>query len=151
MSTNVSVSYLDGALFIDSGIARALLHSLGERGLLAECNFLDYGLAEGEGTVEIKNPAWHGEGSGRQLDTLLTKILPRTSGTADLLVTWEEGDWFTGIRVEAGVVTKHEIEMALDAPVEIVSSNLEESDLEEEQAEEDEGEDDDTDDEEEEG
>ena len=56
---------------------------------------------------------WSGEGSGRGLDDLIEDVLPRFTGSADLLLTWEGGDSHSGIRVVDGVVTKHVVEMAL--------------------------------------
>ena len=59
------------------------------------------------------NPAWRGTWSGNSYDTLLKKVLPETQGSADIVYTWEGGDYFSGIRVVNGVVTKHEVVRAL--------------------------------------
>ena len=34
-------------------------------------------------------------------------------GSADIVYTWERGEYFTGVRVVDGVVTRHEVVMAL--------------------------------------
>lgn len=49
------------------------------------------------------------DGSGWAFDALLANILPRFTGRADLVVCWEGGDSFTGLRVVDGKVTKHEV------------------------------------------
>lgn len=56
---------------------------------------------------------WSGEGSGRGIDNLIEEVLPRFTGNADLLLTWEGGDSHSGIRIVDGVVTKHVVEMTL--------------------------------------
>lgn len=52
---------------------------------------------------------WQGEGSGYTFDTFLEKVLPRFRGFAELVVCWEGGDSYTGIRVKDGVVTQHKV------------------------------------------
>ncbi len=61
---------------------------------------------------EVK-PTWRSTWSGNSYDTLLKKVLPETQGSADIVYTWEGGDFFTGVRVVNGVVTQHEVCMAL--------------------------------------
>lgn len=69
---------------------------------------------EGDEMV-ITDPWWYGEGSGWSFDTLKETILPATTGKADLLFVWE-GAEFSGLRVENGVVTEHDVELSLGAP-----------------------------------
>ena len=64
----------------------------------------------------ISSPYWYGEGSGTLWDTLITKVLPKTRGTADLIYCWEGGDSYTGIRVQDGKVTEHEVVQSLGNP-----------------------------------
>ncbi len=47
------------------------------------------------------------------LQEQLYEALSHTTGSADLLLTWEGGDSHTGIRVVNGKVTKHEVVFAL--------------------------------------
>lgn len=56
---------------------------------------------------------WRGEFSGSTYDALIEKVLPLTSGSADIVFTWEGGDSFTGIRVRNGIVTRHKVVRAL--------------------------------------
>ena len=55
---------------------------------------------------------WCGTGSGRHFDVLEKQILPDTKGYAELIFTWEDGE-VTGIKVDEGVITKHEVIQAL--------------------------------------
>lgn len=69
-------------------------------------------------TRTIRRLAWSGEGSGSSFDAVLVKaVLPRTRGIADFIVTWEDGDTHTGLRVVNGVVTQHEVVHALGAVI----------------------------------
>ena len=56
---------------------------------------------------------WYGEGSGSGYDTLVNVVLSLFTGSADLLLCWEGGDSYSGLRVSNGKVTKHVIEMTL--------------------------------------
>lgn len=56
--------------------------------------------------------SWHGEGSGSLYDDLL-RVLALFEGSADLVLTWESGDSFSGLRVKDGVVTRHKVLMVL--------------------------------------
>lgn len=56
---------------------------------------------------------WRGEWSGHSFDTLVNDILPVTSGAADIVLTWEGGDSFSGLRVRDGKVTRHKAVMVL--------------------------------------
>ena len=62
--------------------------------------------------VSLKNHASPGEFSGNSEDALLA-ALQKTKGSAELLLTWEGGDSFTGLRVVDGKVTKHDIRFSL--------------------------------------
>lgn len=67
---------------------------------------------EHRGMLFVKSIDWSGEGSGRGFDFFkdaLTKFL----GSADLILTWEDGDSHSGIRLLNGQVTEHEVVMAL--------------------------------------
>lgn len=56
---------------------------------------------------------FHGEGSGWAFDALRDVILPRFTGRADIVICWEGGDSYTGLRVVEGKVTAHEVIRAL--------------------------------------
>jgi hypothetical protein len=62
--------------------------------------------------VHLTNFWWYGEGSGRSEDALYA-LLEEFEGDADLVLTWEGGDSFTGVRLRDGEVTHHEVRMAL--------------------------------------
>lgn len=51
---------------------------------------------------------WEGEGSGPTWLAFKRSLL-FTSGQADLVVCWEGGDSYTGLRVNNGLVTEHEV------------------------------------------
>ena len=55
---------------------------------------------------------WYGEWSGHCLDAL-QELLAEFSGSADLVVCWEGGDSFQGLRVKDGKVTEHVVVQAL--------------------------------------
>lgn len=57
--------------------------------------------------------SWCGEGSGSTWETFREEVLPATLGSVDLVVTWERGDHFSGLRVRDGVVTEHKVVMTL--------------------------------------
>lgn len=56
----------------------------------------------------IRRMMWCGEGSGSTY-CLLLEFLSKTLGRADLIICWEGGDSFTGLRVQDGTVTEHEV------------------------------------------
>lgn len=124
MSYNIgSIDYLgEGRLRINAQVRKKLRIELEDR--LPETNFL-----EDDGSVieveelpgrteelEITRVRWRGEGSGRSED-LLHKALAATWGSADLLLTWENGNSHSGLRVVDGKVTEHEVEFKLGAEV----------------------------------
>lgn len=55
---------------------------------------------------------WHGECSGWYEDALV-ELLAEFEGEADLVLTWEGGEFFTGLRLRDGTVTRHEVVMEL--------------------------------------
>jgi hypothetical protein len=57
---------------------------------------------------DITHPSWVGEGSGNEEDTF-KYLLSQTKGSADILLTWEGGDSFSGLRVVDGTVTEHRV------------------------------------------
>jgi hypothetical protein len=61
---------------------------------------------------------WGGAGSGWATQSThgkstLEKILAKTKGDADIVLTWEGGDSHSGVRVRDGKITWHEVVMAL--------------------------------------
>lgn len=77
----------------------------------AEVNFIDELDPEAKLQI-IERPWWYGEGSGNNFDSLKA-ALSYTRGTAELLLCWEGGDSYGGLRVVNGVVTAHKIVHAL--------------------------------------
>ncbi len=73
-----------------------------------ESSFFEDGLAP-DGVLPM---VWHGGGSGRSYDSLID-CLCHTKGNADLLLVWNQGDTFQGIRVVDGVVTEHTVKHRL--------------------------------------
>lgn len=58
---------------------------------------------------------WRGECSGSMYDVLVGKVLVAFDGSADLVVCWEGGNSYTGLRVSDHKVTEHEVEFRLGA------------------------------------
>lgn len=56
---------------------------------------------------------WYGEWSGRSYDTLCGTVLPAFHGSADLILCWEGGDSYTGLRLRDGTVSHHRVIMTL--------------------------------------
>ncbi len=116
MSTNIDHSeYLKGKLYIQRKHAQMVLRKYGDD--LAEDNFLvDLDIDEGDlgENLEIARFAWTGEFSGHAYDDTLPHILKLTTGTADLLFSWEGGDFCTGLRVEDGKITKKKVKKELE-------------------------------------
>lgn len=103
--------YLRGKLFIDRETGIQLLDEMSDD--LPESNLLDF-VTEGPlGLVEIKSPTWCHTGSNRNFPDDYIKVLRKTTGHADIMLTWEGGDRFSGFRVRDGVVTQHEVVQAL--------------------------------------
>lgn len=55
---------------------------------------------------------WNGEGSGRSMIALMD-VLSSFDGEVDLVLTWEGGDSFSGLRLRDHVVTEHEVVQTL--------------------------------------
>lgn len=118
MSCNCTADYLGaGRLRIKLDDFNRLLEKYEEYQGLAESNFI----TERGGTLPsnvagellIAKMWWSGEGSGSGLTVLQNEILPLTLGHADILLTWEEGDSFSGLRVEDGKVTECDVVQTL--------------------------------------
>jgi len=73
-----------------------------------------YGDIQRDDLARITHFTWGGENSGNAVECgAFRKLLSFTKGTADILLTWEGGDSFSGYRVVDGVVTRHMVEMTL--------------------------------------
>lgn len=55
---------------------------------------------------------WNGEGSGSSYE-VLKEVLASFNGEADLVLTWEGGDSFSGLRLRDHKVTEHAVVMTL--------------------------------------
>ena len=108
MSYNIdTVFYISGSLgFTHAKWCKAVVIEK-EKDTAEDTLLTDYA-----GGGPIQRPTWMGEGSGSTYETFL-EILALTSGTAELLVCWEGGDEFGGIRVDKGKVTEHTVIFSL--------------------------------------
>ena len=61
--------------------------------------------------LEVTRIDWCGEGANKVED--LRTALSHTQGLADLLLIWEGGDSMTGLRVNDGEVTAHDVDIRL--------------------------------------
>lgn len=110
MSYNIdSIDYISGELYMSQAARRSAEAAFD----LPEICFLN----ESDGDDCFRGDAieklwWSGSGSGRTFKHL-KKVLAQTTGSADLLLTWEGGDSHTGLRVVDGVVTEHEVGFCL--------------------------------------
>ncbi len=60
--------------------------------------------------LPLKRFFFSGEGSGAAFGAgLLKRILSRTEGSVDLVLTWAGGGAYTGIRSQNGRVTEHDV------------------------------------------
>lgn len=76
------------------------------------------GEEDNDGYAPITNMWWSGEASGKAVECgAFEKFLSFTKGTADIILTWEGGDSFSGYRVVDGQVTEHLVEMVLGEQV----------------------------------
>lgn len=108
MSYNIdSVEVLEGSLTIDIEVAKKFKEENEDE--LPGRNFIEEVVITGE---ESAIPSWCGEGSGWAFN-LFKEALSLTKGEADLLLTWEGGDEFSGLRVRDGVVREMAVEMSL--------------------------------------
>lgn len=62
--------------------------------------------------VTLDGLQWCGSGSGHTFEEFKT-ALRSVRGRADLLLVWEGGDSMTGLRVEDGRVTEHDVLVSL--------------------------------------
>lgn len=119
MSYNCHAEYLgDGRLRIRKSDLKKLAKRYDEYQGLAEINFV----VERDECIEPSDAAdeliiqklwWSGEGSGSCFDTLKDKVLTLTTGSAEILFTWEDGDSHSGLIVNDGKVTEAEVVFAL--------------------------------------
>lgn len=80
-----------------------------EAGLINKANAaVDFPGAE----VKVEKLWWSGLGSGATFEHFKT-VLSALRGRVDLLITWEGGDSFTGLRVIDGKVTEMDVEFVL--------------------------------------
>lgn len=115
MSNNIShIRYIRGQLYIDAEKAKAFDEAENEN--LPEQHFCESRNFRGkEGLVPLKNVFWCGEFSGHSnRDGLFAKALTLTIGEADLLLVFEGGDSFAGLRVIDGKVEKYGVKFSLD-------------------------------------
>lgn len=54
--------------------------------------------------IQIKCFDWHGEGSSSCYNFLLETVAPKIHGSIDAVLTWEGGDFLSGLRIRDGVV-----------------------------------------------
>lgn len=62
--------------------------------------------------IASKNFPYSGESSGHNFETL-KRLLAKFTGSAEMVVCWEGGDSYSGLRVRNGVVTEPAVMMAL--------------------------------------
>jgi hypothetical protein len=93
---------------------KALEEKYAEDEYLPEVNIFDPGWVKGQtvknGRIYPKHIWWSGNSGS---EDLLKKILPAFNGSADLVLTWEGGDSFSGLRLKKGKVTKHNVKHVL--------------------------------------
>ncbi len=115
MSYNITTSdYLSGQLSISEDNLIKARRTFKDK--LPECNFIEE-LDQGEpinGVYVIKNFWWYGEGSGYATGECLEKILAMTTGTAEIILTWEGGDSITGLKVMDGVTAKQRVKQIFE-------------------------------------
>jgi hypothetical protein len=114
MSYNVdTIDIVASAGFRVSIDALAAIHK--EIEAVPEGNLFDQ--AEDDNAQEFWEPDgviwWYGEGSGHSFDAFVERVLPIFDGSADLIVCWEGGDSYSGLRLRDHKVTKHEVVMKL--------------------------------------
>ncbi len=83
---------------------------------LPESNFLEDHLEkepDSEGYITLEDVTWCYTGSGRSYNILTEKILPKTKGKMELILTWEGGESTSGLLVEDGKVTECNVKMVL--------------------------------------
>lgn len=85
---------------------------------MAECNFVEDLMSKAEAAkpsdeLAIENFAWSGEGSGLSFGYFKKEVAPKLLGKADLLFTWEDGEWVEGYRLEDGKLTECDVQFVL--------------------------------------
>lgn len=117
MSYNIDTgTVIKGQLRMTGRNIAAVFAEHGDR--LPECSFIGEVAAEigigasasvldAEQDIDAGN--YYGVGSGHGYDLLCDTILPLTTGSADIVFTWEGGDSQTGVRVVEGKVTRHKV------------------------------------------
>ena len=110
MAYNIgSVRIVSGALRIEPDKARAFVAAHADD--LPEIHFLA-AVVEKATTVKLESACWNGAASGRSFE-LFQEALAMCDGEADLVVTWEDGDSFSGLRVNVGGVTEMDVAFRL--------------------------------------
>ena len=110
-----SIEYISGKLSIKRSVAVEALQKHADE--LPESDFISEAVSSSDGLepdsiIEIENPWWGGEGSGRSY-VLFKELLSLTTGAADLLLTWEGGDSINGLRVSEGNVHEKKVKHTL--------------------------------------
>jgi len=114
MSYNIStIEYIGpGRLTITAtDLGRAMIEL---RGKAPEGSFIDDTMklrVLSSDVLEVTRVDWCGEGANNTED--LFAALSHTQGMADLLLIWEGGDSMTGLRVNDGEVTAHDVDIRL--------------------------------------
>jgi hypothetical protein len=68
----------------------------------------------GDARAPIKRFSWSSVASDSYLrDGTLAEFAADLEGEADILLTWESGDSFSGIRIKDGKASEHEVDMVL--------------------------------------
>lgn len=85
---------------------------------LAEGNFVDEHVgrepdADGHVAIDPTRFWWYGEGSGSSWDFFIKKACPKIVGNLEAIVTWEDGDSHSGLRIRNGKVTEPDVIMTL--------------------------------------
>lgn len=115
MSSNIQNSrYLNGMLSIRRQSACNFANKY--RDTLPETNPLDFVLwerGEPDELLRLEDFPWTGTWSGNSYVGLLDEFLGYTTGDAEIVFAWENGD-LTGKRVRNGLVTDHKIGLKLE-------------------------------------
>ena len=108
MAYNISsIKIIDGGPLVMSEAA----HQRYSKHPEGPCDALVHGASPAPGLpgfVKLYRIEWHGGGPDRSAP-LLREALSHTMGSADLLLCWERGDDYTGLRVRDGVVVEHAV------------------------------------------
>lgn len=118
MSTNINnIDIGSGQLLITKRNVRIALRKY--RGELPEIHFLqglkNRLLHDSPDPIPVDDLCWYGEGSGWAFH-VFEEILSHTTGQADVVITWETGG-FTGIRINDGKQTRHQVKLTLSSEI----------------------------------